>query len=76
MKVALGKTAGFQPFNLTITVETPEEAAELYALHNHVRLAAVTEHINHSEIRILIQNALGRTPDYAGIFREIEAFIP
>ena len=35
------RTPAFQPFNVTLTAETPADAARLYAIFNHPGVAAV-----------------------------------
>lgn len=66
MKVTLDDVAEtFKPFDITLRVETAEEASQLYARFNHAEVNAVYSAIPHGDIRRAIETAIGGRPgDY------------
>lgn len=40
----------FKPITITLTVESAEEAGQLFALHNHVDICQCTKAIDHEAI--------------------------
>lgn len=65
MKVKTQKeTKTYEPFNLIITIEWPDEAADLYALFNHTQIVQTCRNIDSDKIRDAIRSGHGQKPAY------------
>jgi hypothetical protein len=75
MKVKSNVVEGFKPVEITITLESMEEAAELFAALNHAAVVNELEHLDCDKIRGAIRGALGCEMDYSSPFGRISESI-
>lgn len=78
MKASLNKKTSYAPFDLTLTIESKEEAACLYALFNHSSITDILENnsdINSDNIRKVIEKGNQGTPNYDPIHSLFRAMI-
>ena len=64
MKVKSGRDCNFNPITLEITLESKEEAGQMYALFNHGSILEAVPSLDGSAIRDAIKSAIGKCPDY------------
>ena len=72
MQVKMNQAHAFNSFDLTITVESQDEASQLFALLNHATLQQMTPNITHDDIKKnLTSGCGGSTPNYIPVHNKI-----
>lgn len=68
------RSAGFTPFELTLTIESENEASVIYSVFNHSDITDVMDNysIDSEQVRDLVEEGCAAPIHYQDVFKELD----